>query len=83
MCSTLSLRVEFLLKIDGGYIKDLGVTTNWKPLGIPFATTPIVHLHQSLPSPTSGDQEPPIANPVTPARLSALTYEDAPTPARR
>ena len=83
MCSTLSLRVEFLLKTDGGYLKDSGVTTNWKILGISFATTPIVHLHQSPPSPTSGDQEPSIANPVTPVRLSALTYEDAPTRARR
>jgi len=49
------LRVEFLLKTDSGYPKDTGVNKPWQPLGIPFAITSISQLHQSPPSPISGD----------------------------
>ena len=52
----LSLRVEFLLKTDSGYPKDMGLLYSpWQPLGIPSAITPIGKLHQSLPSPIPGD----------------------------
>ena len=49
--SDISLRVEFLLKTDSGYSKEMGVNTPWQTLGIPFAITPLGHLHQSPPSP--------------------------------
>jgi len=49
------LRVEFLLKTDSGCPKDTGVNKTWKPLGIPFAITPIGQLHQSQSSPIPGD----------------------------
>jgi len=45
-----TLIVEFLLKTDSGYPKDMEVNKPWQLLGIPFAITPIGHLHQSLPS---------------------------------
>ena len=51
----ICLRVEFLLKTDGGYLKDTGVNKPWQPLTIPSAITPIGQLHQSPPSPIPGD----------------------------
>jgi len=50
------LRVEFSLKIDSGYPKDVRVTTHWPGhnLDIPFAQlmiTALGQLYQSLPSP--------------------------------
>jgi len=51
------LRVEFLLKTDGGYPRDAGVFSHsrWQTLGVPSALTPIGQLHQSPPSPVPGD----------------------------
>jgi len=50
------LRVlELLLKTDSGYPKDAGKTTPWQALGIPIVITPLGQLHQSPPSPISGD----------------------------
>jgi len=55
-CS-VALRVEFLLKTDGGYPRDAGVFfySRWQTLGVPSALTPIGQLHQSPPSPVPGD----------------------------
>ena len=52
----LSLRANFLFRTDSGYPKNTGVNKYLQPLGIPFAITSIVHLHQSPPSPIPGDQ---------------------------
>jgi len=43
------------LIIDSAYPKDAVVVNQGKPLGILSALTPIVHLHQSPPSPVPGD----------------------------
>ena len=41
----MSLKVEFLFRIDGGYHKDAGVDTLWQTLGIPFELT-VTHIGQ-------------------------------------
>ena len=50
------LKIEFLLKTDGGYPRDAGIFfhSRWQTLGVPSALTPIGQLHQSPPSPVPG-----------------------------
>ena len=50
------MRVEFLLRTDSGYPRDVEVTLlTLANMSIPSALTPIGQLHQSPPSPIPGD----------------------------
>jgi len=60
----LSLRVEFLLKTDSGYLKDAGVTTFRQTLGIPSAMTPVSVPHHSPPFSLSGGEPPTLSHTV-------------------
>jgi len=50
----LLLRVEFLLKTDSGYPKDMRVNKPWQPLRIPFAITLIGRSTSLHPRPFQG-----------------------------
>jgi len=55
-CFWISLRVEFLLKINSGYPGMWKLLYSpWQTLGVPSALTPIGQLHQSPTSPVPGD----------------------------